>query len=43
MTNLGEGEDKFKGMRRVTDGYRQIRYAEEIGLGSGSYRLVEIH
>jgi hypothetical protein len=42
MTNLGEGEDKFKGMRRVTDGYRQIRYAEEIGLGSGSYRLVEI-
>jgi hypothetical protein len=43
MTNLGEGEDKFKGMRRVTDGYRQIRYAEGIGLGSGSYRLIEIH
>ncbi len=40
--NFGEGEDKFKGMRRNTDGYRQIRYAEEIGLGSASYRLVEI-
>jgi uncharacterized Fe-S center protein len=39
--NFGEGEDKFRGMRRSTDGYLQIRYAEEIGLGSASYRLVE--
>ena len=41
-TNLGEGGDKFKGMRSFTDGYRQIQYAEEIGLGSRSYHLIEI-
>lgn len=40
--NYAEGEDKFRGMRKNTDGYRQIRYAEEIGLGSASYKLVEI-
>jgi uncharacterized Fe-S center protein len=40
--NFAGGEDKFRGMRGVTDGYRQIRYAEEIGLGSASYRLREI-
>lgn len=41
-TNLGEGEDKFRGMHHFTDGYRQIQYAEEIGLGSGSYHLIEM-
>jgi len=40
--NLGKGEDKFQGLRKRTDGYRQIRYAEQIGLGSGEYRLVEL-
>ncbi|MCE5297978.1 MAG: DUF362 domain-containing protein [Methanoregulaceae archaeon] len=40
--NRGEGEDKFRGLRERTDGYRQIRYAEEIGLGTGAYRLVEL-
>ncbi len=40
--NLGKGEDKFQGLRMRTDGYRQIRYAEQIGLGSGEYRLVEL-
>jgi hypothetical protein len=40
--NRGEGEDKFRGLRERTDGYRQIRYAEEIGLGTRAYRLVEL-
>jgi uncharacterized Fe-S center protein len=40
---MREGEDKFQGLRSRTDGYLQIRYAEEIGLGSGAYRLVELH
>ena len=40
--NFRSGEDKFRGMRENTDGYRQIRYAEEIGLGSSAYRLIEI-
>ncbi len=39
--NVRRGEDKFRGMRRNTDGYQQIRYADEIGLGSASYRLIE--
>jgi uncharacterized Fe-S center protein len=39
--NFAKGEDKFRGMRHVTDGYLQIRYAEEIGLGSSGYRLIE--
>jgi uncharacterized Fe-S center protein len=29
-------------MRHVTDGYLQIRYAQEIGLGSSDYRLIEV-
>jgi uncharacterized Fe-S center protein len=40
--NFREGEDKFRGMRHVTDGYLQVRYAEEIGLGSADYRLIEL-
>jgi uncharacterized Fe-S center protein len=40
--NFHEGEDKFSGMRHVTDGYLQIRYAEEIGLGSSDYRLKKL-
>ncbi|MDI9632437.1 MAG: DUF362 domain-containing protein [Methanolinea sp.] len=38
--NLGQGEDKFRGMRRNTEGYRQITYGEEVGLGSRDYELV---
>jgi uncharacterized Fe-S center protein len=41
-TNFDKGEDKFQGMRHVTDGYLQIRYAQEIGLGSSDYRLIEV-
>jgi uncharacterized Fe-S center protein len=36
------GGDKFRGVHEQTDGYRQVRYAEEIGLGSGSYELIRI-
>jgi uncharacterized Fe-S center protein len=28
--------------RPQTDGYLQIRYAEEIGLGSSAYELIEL-
>jgi uncharacterized Fe-S center protein len=41
-SNYREGEDKFKGMRHLTDGYLQVRYAEKIGLGSAVYQLREI-
>lgn len=37
-----KGGDKFQGIWKDTDGYRQIRYAEELGLGSGKYELVRI-
>jgi len=36
------GGDKFKGVHAQTDGYRQVRYGEEIGLGSGTYDLIKI-
>jgi len=37
-----QGEDKFTGVHAQTDGYRQIRYAEEIGMGSSTYDLISI-
>ena len=37
-----QGEDKFTGVHAQTDGYRQIRYAEEIGMGSSAYDLIVI-
>lgn len=40
--NLEPGADKFKGLRCLTDGCRQLRYAEEIGLGTQQYELIEI-
>ena len=40
--NLEKGGDKFKGMRPGTDAYRQITYAEKIGLGSSKYRLIRL-
>ncbi len=39
-THFKPGEDKFSGIREQTEGYRQIRYAEEIGLGCSDYELV---
>ena len=36
------GEDKFSGVHIHTDGLRQIRYAEELGMGSSTYELVTI-
>jgi hypothetical protein len=36
------GEDKFTGIREYTDGKKQIRYAESLGMGSSSYELIHI-
>ena len=36
------GEDKFKGVHPQTDGIRQLKYAEEIGMGSRAYDLIRI-
>ncbi|HOX34801.1 MAG TPA: DUF362 domain-containing protein [Methanoregulaceae archaeon] len=36
------GGDKFRGTWENTDGYLQVRYAEERGLGSGTYELIPI-
>jgi uncharacterized Fe-S center protein len=37
-----KGGDKFKSVHAQTDGYRQVRYAEEIGMGNHSYDLIKI-
>jgi len=37
-----KGLDKFKGVHAQTDGYRHVRYAEEIGMGSSTYDLIAI-
>lgn len=37
-----KGEDKFNGVHAQTDGFRQIRYAEEIGMGNSKYDLIAI-
>jgi len=42
VTNLEPGEDKFKGVWSETEGSIQIKYGEEIGLGTSSYELVEL-
>ncbi len=42
ISHLGKGEDKFRGVWPKVDGRLQINYAEEIGLGSSRYRLIEI-
>lgn len=36
------GEDKFAGVHAHTDGFRQVRYAEEIGLGHREYELIPL-
>ncbi|GFK92383.1 Ferredoxin-2 [Fundidesulfovibrio magnetotacticus] len=40
--NLAPGEHKFQGLWRHTKGDLQLTYAEEIGLGTANYELVEI-
>jgi len=37
-----KGADKFKGVHAQTDGEIQLRYAEEIGMGSRSYELIRL-
>jgi hypothetical protein len=37
-----KGGDKFTGVHPRTDGERQLRYAEEIGMGTRDYNLVRI-
>jgi len=37
-----KGGDKFKGVHAQTDGFRQLKYAEEIGMGSCTYDLIAI-
>ncbi|MEN6396228.1 MAG: DUF362 domain-containing protein, partial [Methanoregula sp.] len=36
------GEDKFSGLRPNTDGPRQLRYAEELGMGTRDYELIRL-
>lgn len=38
----GNGSDTFRKIWGVTDGLRQVRYAEEAGLGTSSYRIIDI-
>lgn len=40
--NFEKGEDKFKGIYEEIDGRIQLKYGEEIGLGSRDYKLIEI-
>ena len=40
--NIEPGKDKFKGLRQHSEGYIQISYGEEIGLGTAEYNLIEI-
>jgi uncharacterized Fe-S center protein len=41
-THHKKGQDKFAGIWEETDGYRQIRYAEQLGMGSSRYELITI-
>lgn len=38
--NLETGQDKFHGLRSYIDGTIQLRYGEEIGMGSRAYELI---
>ena len=40
--NFHKGEDKFKGIYEKIDGRIQLKYGEEIGLGSMDYELIKI-
>jgi uncharacterized Fe-S center protein len=41
-THYPKGQDKFSGTWEETNGYRQIQYAEELGMGSSRYELITI-
>jgi uncharacterized Fe-S center protein len=41
-TNLGQGEDKLRALYPKIDWRVQLRYGEEIGLGSRDYKLVSV-
>lgn len=41
-SNLEEGEDKFRGIWPDVDGWIQLKYAQEIGLGTMNYELIKI-
>lgn len=41
-TNLEPNQDKFKGVWDYTAGEVQISYAEEIGLGSSRYEIIQV-
>lgn len=40
--NHGRGKDKFKGLYDKIDGIIQLKYGEEIGLGTMDYQLIKI-
>jgi hypothetical protein len=40
--NLQKGKDKFSGVYPKVDWTIQLQYAEEIGLGSREYELIEV-
>jgi uncharacterized Fe-S center protein len=37
-----KGADKFRGVHAQTDGERQLEYAEEIGMGTRNYHLIDM-
>jgi uncharacterized Fe-S center protein len=39
---FGPGKDKFRGIRPEADGERQIEYAEELGMGTRKYKIINI-
>ena len=41
-THHQKGGDKFSGVHAQTDGKRQLEYAEELGLGSRNYNLINL-
>jgi len=41
-SSLVAGEDKFKGLFPTVDAEFQIKCAEELGLGTRKYKLVEV-
>ncbi|MCX5799886.1 MAG: DUF362 domain-containing protein [Candidatus Eisenbacteria bacterium] len=40
--DVGPGADKFKGLRLEIEGERQIEYAEELGMGTRRYEVVNV-
>jgi len=42
QTHHRKGQDKFSGTWENTEGYQQIHYAEELGMGSSHYKMIQI-